>query len=272
MITECQRQYFADRGLIRIDKLIPEATIAPVRDLVLRVLERDGVWRNGSWCGDAPADWALGTRLLRKMKQSTKQSPASQELETAGLLEAVRGLAGGQPIHAMTDRPQVLLTPPNATAWTVPHKIWHLDVPRLGSIGLPGVQMFSFLNTVAPGGGGTLLVAGSHRLLNDDGRSRSKDVKKRLKRESYFRELMKPSGEDRSHFLEESGYVGDVEVRVVELTGKPGDVYLVDMRTLHTLAPNTLSVPRLMVTQRYFFRSVIDELSVQDQIPERTDA
>ena len=42
---------------------------------------------------------------------------------------------------------------------------------------------------------------------------------------------------------------GDLEV--VELTGQPGDVYLMDLRVLHSRCANTLPVPRLMITRRF---------------------
>jgi ectoine hydroxylase-related dioxygenase (phytanoyl-CoA dioxygenase family) len=133
-------------------------------------------------------------------------------------------------------------------------------MPRLGGSSLPGVQMFSFLDTVAPGSGGTLVVTGSHRLLNDRGRIRSKKAKGLLKREPYFRDLLKPGEGERKHFLEEPGHVGDIELRVVELCGDPGDVFLMDMRVLHTLAPNASRAPRLMVTQRFVLDSIVDEI------------
>jgi ectoine hydroxylase-related dioxygenase (phytanoyl-CoA dioxygenase family) len=272
MITEHQQESFAERGLIRMDRLIPDAKVAPVRELVLRVLEEEGFWRDGTWVGPATADWSLRTRLMRSLKDRTKRSAAYKDLVTEGLLEAVNLLVGGRAVRPMTNRPQVLFTPPNAASWTVPHKIWHLDVPRLGGVGLPGVQMFSFLNTVAPGTGGTLVVAGSHRLLNDGGRISSKDVKRRLRREAYFGELLKPGEGDRQRFLDEPGRVGDVELQVVELHGEPGDVFLTDLRLLHTLAPNASRVPRLMVTQRFLLESALDAMTdVDPEIGERPD-
>ena len=81
------------------------------------------------------------------------------------------------------------------------------------------------------------LVAGSHRLLNEQGVIRSKDVKRRLEREEYFRALLRDDGSDRRRFLDEVGYVGDVELQVVELHSDPGDVFLTDLRLhVHTEA------------------------------------
>jgi hypothetical protein len=264
MISEREREAFAERGLIRLDKLIPEATVAPLRDLALQTLEREGFWRDGAWLGDPISDWELEARLSRRLKARLKSSAALNNLMTADLLKVVNLLVDGQTVRPRTDRPQVLFMSPNATAWTVPHKIWHLDVPRLGEVGLPGVQIFSFLNPVAPGAGGTLVVAGLHRLLNDRGRISSRNVKRSLRREPYFRDLFNPRQSDRQRLLEETGHVGDVELQVVELHGEPGDVFLMDLRLLHTLAPNASRVPRLMVTQRFYLKSVLDRMTELD--------
>ena len=83
---------------------------------------------------------------------------------------------------------------------------------------------------------------------------------KRLRKLPYFRELMSKDDKDRGHFLSESCRVGDVTLQVVELHGEPGDVFLVDMRVLHTGAPNASRVPRIMLTQRFMLESVLEEL------------
>jgi hypothetical protein len=42
--------------------------------------------------------------------------------------------------------------------------------------------------------------------------------------------------------------------------GEPGDVFLMDMRMLHTLAPNAAHVPRMMVTQRFVLEALRDDI------------
>lgn len=118
---------------------------------------------------------------------------------------------------------------------------------------------------VAPRAGGTLVVAGSHRLLNDRGKIRSKDVKRRLKREDYFRGLFRGGDAERRHFLDEVGHVDDVELQVVELHGDPGDVFLTDLRLLHTVSPNASRTPRLMATQRFFLAEFLDAAAKVEQ-------
>ena len=42
-----------------------------------------------------------------------------------------------------------------------------------------------------------------------------------------------------------------VPIQVVELTGVLGDLWLMDLRALHTAAPNPSAAPRLMMTWRF---------------------
>ena len=83
----------------------------------------------------------------------------------------------------------------------------------------------------------------------------SGDLRKRLMQERYFAELMSNKTDDRLCFMREVGHVGDVELQVAEMVGEPGDVYFMDLRMLHTISPNTLPIPRLMLTQRYLLES-----------------
>ena len=92
-------------------------------------------------------------------------------------------------------------------------------------------------------------------MLNDAELISSKDIKRRLKDEPYFRDLMSADTPDRQRFVDEVGHCGDVELQVVETHGEPGDVYFVDLRVLHTPAPNSTPIPRIMLTRRFFLES-----------------
>lgn len=258
MLTLDQKTTFAERGMIRVERFIAESTLAPARDLVYDTLSKAGLWHDDTW--STPADAKQLRMRMKALKQRAK-SNAFKHLLTPEVLNTARELVDGRAIRVMDPQTQLLFTPPDPSArWAVPHNIWHLDYARLGELGAPGVQMFAFIDTVLPGGGGTLLVAGSHRLLNDNGVLGSKEVKRRLKREDYFRELMNPHASDRDRFMSEPGHVDDVAVQVVELTGDPGDVFFTDLRLLHTLGPNTSHAPRIMVTQRFALESVAKDM------------
>ncbi|MCA6288210.1 MAG: phytanoyl-CoA dioxygenase family protein [Phenylobacterium sp.] len=135
--------------------------------------------------------------------------------------------------------------------WSLPAILWHTDVPRAPQAGCPGVQVFTFLSPVGPGAGGTLVAAGSHRLLNDEGELRSKAIKARLRALPPFARLMDPDHPDRPAAPGPLGEADGVPIEVVELTGAPGDLLLMDMRALHTAAPNASAAPRLMMTWRF---------------------
>jgi ectoine hydroxylase-related dioxygenase (phytanoyl-CoA dioxygenase family) len=42
--------------------------------------------------------------------------------------------------------------------------------------------------------------------------------------------------------------IGDMDMRVVELTGRPGDAFLMHCDTFHAAAPNCHDEPRMMAT------------------------
>ena len=240
-------QAFAERGVVLHRGLIPRCAWSPARDLVERKLTEAGIWQKGVWLGSDEHPRTTWSRRLKTCSKSTQ----FKGLLTEEVSAAARALLGPGALCAANPRTQLLFTPPSSQPWMVPHNVWHLDVPRLGDSAAPGVQMFTFLAPVAPGGGGTLLVAGSHHLLNDQGFIGSKGVKNRLRGEPYFRRLMDRHAPHRERLLGELGAVDGVPVEVVELHGDPGDVYFVDMRLLHTLAPNASASPRLMVTHRF---------------------
>ncbi len=257
IISASDHQIFADRGLIRVEGLIPDAVVAPARDLAYGRLEKVGLWRDGAWAGGR--DEAQTLKLAKAALKDIGKSSIFKNLLTPDVLDIARQLVNGEAIRAEA-YPQFLFTHPNASEWVVPYAAWHLDLPRLGPLGAPGAQMFSFVDTVLPGGGGTLFVAGSHRLLNDVGAIRSQELKKRLREHSYFRDLMDKSIVDRNRFMSEVHYVDDVPLRVVELTGAPGDVFFTDLRMLHAIAPNASGNPRMMITQRFPREAVADHI------------
>ena len=72
-----------------------------------------------------------------------------------------------------------------------------------------------------------------------------------MKKESFFRTLLDRNLGQPDGLFEETGRVQGVDLQVLELTGEPGDVYLMDLWVLHSRCANTLPVPRLMMTQRF---------------------
>ena len=256
-LSPAQVEEFRDRGVIRLPGYLSPALARPVYREVADVLESAGALKDGDWVVPRPAGdadgWAVHSRYMKKLKPVMKRSEALAALSSPEVWSAARDLMGGRELTTFGDVPQLLFTAPNADAWTIPHKVWHMDMPRLGEVGCPGVQMFTFVDEVKPGSGATVVASGSHRFVNDDGYVRSKDVKKRLQKHEWFKLLFSAGDSGRVETLLSPTPDGEGEgvLQVVELTGVPGDVWLMDLRMLHSLAPNASDKPRLMATQRY---------------------
>ena len=260
MLTDLQRQTFADRGILHLPGLIPGQHLEASRQVIWRCLQEAGVYEDGDGAPGRACELIWPTSGSQFVKRVSK-SRHFREVMTDELLAAVDQLLDGEPASSMMDRPQLLFTLPNASTWTVPHNIWHLDMPRVSSGEMSGVQAFVCVDAVPAGGGGTLVVAGSHRFCNQAGQwLSSKDVKRRLKRVEYFKMLMNRETPGRDQLVGARWLVDDIPVEVVELCGAPGDVYLTDMRILHTLAPNTARHPRIVLTQRFLLNSAQEEV------------
>jgi hypothetical protein len=265
ILTPDQLEEFDRRGVLRLRGLISADRVRRAREYVQRRLAQLGLWKEGAWClGHSPRPQWPATGLKTSKVIGNKHPDVEALLEEPGLLAAVEALLGGVAFDRVAyPRPSVLFTLPNSDTWTVPTG-WHVDTPRLASGRQPGVQLFTFLDTVEPRGGGTLVVAGSHRLLNEGRFIRVNEIRQLLCRHVFFRDLYSEgqSGvDDRARLLGQTGAVADIALEVVELTGAPGDAYMTDLRLLHTAAPNATDRPRVMATHRFAREGVMQELA-----------
>ncbi len=254
MLTSADRSTFQKHGLIRCEGFLPMHKVAAAQAAIWQWFSQMGVRQDETWLLETSEPLALA-HLGKQVTNAFKRHQVLIDLVADEIPQVVSALLDGRATWPMTDYPQLLFTWPNATSWMLPHNVWHLDLPRLPERGIPGVQIFTFLDRVVPGGGGTLVVAGSHHLLNEGKPISSQQLKRRLKQEPYFRKLMTEAGDDRHRFLEQPGRAGNVELQVVELYGERGDVYFMDLRLLHTVSPNATATPRIMLTQRYLLES-----------------
>jgi hypothetical protein len=265
ILTPEQLDEFDRRGVLRLAGLFSADTVRRAREHVQCRLAPSGLWKDGAWClGNTPRPQWPATGLKTSKVIGNKHPDLEALLGEPALLSVVDTLLDGRAFdRTVYGRPQVLVTLPNADTWTVPTD-WHVDTPRLASGRRTGVQLFTFLDTVEPRGGGTLVIAGSHCLLNEGRFIRLKELRQLLCREPFFRELYAEapvSVEDRARLLDHTGAVGDVALDVVELTGAPGDAYFTDLHVLHAGAPNATDYPRIMATHRFVRADVVQELA-----------
>lgn len=254
------REPFETDGLVKLPGLLPDRLTFRARNLVYEKLEQAGLRRNNAWQIENLAH-RDARRQSKRLLEEIRHAPALADLVTPALEAAVEAAAGGA-VRPMMKWPQLLFTLPEEGAWALPHDFWHVDLPKLPNRRtIPGVQAFALLDTVEPGGGGTVVVQGAHRLLYDIPWLNSKQVAFRLRREPYFRELMSNQPGDRGRFLRETVPSDDADLRVVELVGRRGDVYLMDMRLLHSPAPNVSATARIMWTQRFLTEATHDDMT-----------
>lgn len=216
---------FADQGFLRLEGHHPNNRVSPLReklsDELKRLNRKPGL---ASSLRELPVFQQIG-----KLSAMVKIPGLHAALVTPELIDIVTRLGGRAP--TLIQDTQLLLSPPQQGAWTQERLNWHVDHP-FDSRGPPaGIQAFFLLDDVAPGGGATLALAGSHRV--------SADTSSRL------RALVKEQG----NWDKELDSLG---VAIVEMSGRAGDVYLMDMRLLHTPSINSSKSVRMMATCRLF--------------------
>jgi hypothetical protein len=217
----------------------------------------EGLGRYGFRPND-PTSW--DGRLLYKgvFAKLTKfgRSGLFASIATPTVADAITAAFRGDKWHETNRWGQPLITFPTPPPWTLPHSGWHVDFPPQAHDPMPALRMFAYLSDVAPQGGGTLAIAGSHRLvIAGDGRERAPQIRARLARRSdWLRDLWRPTpGGDRiRRFMTEGTTVDGVNLRVVELTGRPGDLIAWHPALLHNGSPNCRSTPRFMLTHTVF--------------------
>ena len=140
---------------------------------------------------------------------------------------------------------------------------WHTDYPFEASpSALAGVQVFAILSDLDTGGGGTLVIDGSPKLVEQFVRSRDSQSLANMKKtrtalmasNDWFVEVSKavslPQPDEWMVSFDET--IDGVPVSVRDLTGQGGDVFLCHPWLLHASSPNCQSTPRLMCTQRIY--------------------
>ena len=164
---------------------------------------------------------------------------------------------------------QLLMTPPDAEHWTLPCKLWHTDFPAPGwsDASVPGAQLFVLLDDLEDRQGGTIFVGGSHRLMRDlperadpDYPGRSAELRKSLRRRvPWLRDLWRTGQtpeERRALQLDETAVQDGVPLRILETTGKAGDVFVMHPWLLHAPSPNVRGRMRVIVTERFIANDV----------------
>jgi hypothetical protein len=118
------------------------------------------------------------------------------------------------------------------------------------------VKLFAFFGEVGPRGGGTMLLPGTHRLVDRyreglpaPAGAGEENWRPFMRHHPWLARLLGGAGlPDHGRPLAgAAGEIGGVPVQVVELTGSPGDVVVTHLHVFHARSRNTGTVPRLML-------------------------
>lgn len=135
---------------------------------------------------------------------------------------------------------------------------WHIDGGFDRAVWPPpAIRMFSFFDVVEPEGGGTLLLEGSHHLVERYMAERPTPIPgnsvtwgRFMRHHPGLADLHRIHSDEapRRELVGSSIDVDGIQVRPVELTGNPGDTYLAHFYVLHSGAPNVSNRPRQMLS------------------------
>jgi phytanoyl-CoA dioxygenase PhyH len=259
VLSHQQLNEFEHNGILRVSGAISSADIESMTTLVWDNLERRYPVRR-----DQPETWTsqriYGLHALDK-------SVTFQEIGSAKVCQILNDLLGSGNWQRPTRWGSLLIAfPESVEPWEVPCTSWHLDLPASESVEeLLAVRLFTCLQPLRHRGGATLMVAGSHLLVenlvrrNAGRRLRSADIRAALIRNySWIKALCSHSEPaDRiGRFMSASTAVNGAELRVIEITGEPGDVFLVHPLILHAPSTNCAPVPRMVLSTFVYWNGI----------------
>lgn len=228
-MTSPQQNAFRSEGMLHLPGFIPRPRLKAIKDSILAELLRLRIWSGSKSLGSA-LDRLPAFQQIARLSSQVKVSNLHDALCTPEVQAAVAALAGSQPVTAQGE--QLLLSLARQGAWSLAQLNWHVDVAsRPDPDEVPGIQAFYLIDDVVPQGGATLALARSHRLAPQAA--------------GALRSTLKSSGADLAPALAASG------TALVEMCGKAGDMFLMDMRTLHSPSVNASKHIRMMATTRF---------------------
>lgn len=229
---------FSEQGILALRGFHPRKLVGAARDSILSELARLNLKVNGKIVSSKIQDLPVFQQTGR-LGQMVGQREEVDRLFSADLCVAMNTLAGKK-LKPAQPHSQILLSFSHKTEWSLNGLNWHLDLapPKVDQI--PGVQAFILIDDVQPQGGVTLALAGSHKLHYA---SRDRNAHEILRRSSEF--FSRPEKYLKPQVIE------GTPIQIVEMSGRAGDVYLMDLRVLHSPSINARRNIRMMATNRY---------------------
>jgi len=246
---------FEQQGYIRVPEAFPQSLALGMQDFMwLQLKALHGVERTDC------STWSHYEGGLNK----TAEAPIYVDIAAPRMCAAIDQLLGARLWAVPRSWGGFLVTFPQRTSgsWALTTKNWHWDgKPSQHLPSLNALFILTLFSQIEPCGGGTLLVSGSHRLIRhffESGRRHQTPVSLNEFRLSYpwIAELsgitskIKDHQERIQYFMQEETEVEHIALKVVEVSGAPGDAYLCHPAIFHAASPNHADVPRFMRAKR----------------------
>lgn len=250
-LSKAEKDAFELEGFIKIKGLLPKEYADKIIDEAWD--ELDETFRIKR---EEKATWRTPSHALRK----TKYSATNTKLITEGFRNIISELLGHSNWLEPSSWGGFLVDFPDYSKvdYRLHEKMWHWDY-ELSHPTPDGLLIFSFFSKVGPKGGGTLLISGSHRLLENYRAGLSESAllqrhsvqrKQLLKYHPYFQEIQSHKYDERSRtdiFMNQPWMFEDISLQVVELCGDLGDVVFCHPRIIHAPSGiNNSDHPRIM--------------------------
>ena len=242
---------FAEQGYVHLPQAFDRAAALAIQDAVWSQMQAAGIDR-----GDR-STWPAGAW------RGVKDNPELERgIGAPRLCGAINQLLGPGNWRVPSRWGGYLISFPQGDIddWTLTSDNWHWDDTLINhfDIGTTGLFILTLLSEIPAHGGGTLLVAGSHRLIEQyfrrlapaDQQLKQKPLKERFAQsQPWLAELTGQTSPvaNRTHrFMAETSEVDGVPVKVIEVIGAPGDAYLCHPAIYHAASPNHAQWPRFM--------------------------
>lgn len=233
-MTPAHADSFARHGYLKLEGFHSKKLVGAIRQKVLDELKRLGMSADGKRLPKARQGLPVFQQIGR-LSGLVNVPGLHGALVTPELIDCVTRLGGRAP--SAVQETQLLLSPSHQGDWSLQGLNWHVDVTARPRDPLPGIQAFFLVDDVAPRGGATLTLSGSHRI--DSQRSGSG---------ASLRDVL-TSSSDLARDLQ------SLDIGIIEMSGRAGDVFLMDMRLLHTPSINATKNVRMMATSRCFLNA-----------------
>lgn len=247
---------FIERGFVRVESAYDPQDALAAQQEVWRHLEEQGIVQND------PSTWQ---KSLVRLNEGY-DSPEFERCNTARLADAMEDLVGRGQLRQRSTTAwgwwPVNFSLGSDVPWDVPRQGWHWDGQHFRHyVDSPeqGLLVLCVFSDIAPQGGGTLVVEGSHQVVakflarHPQGMEHKAAIAEVVTTHPYFRSLTatvqaEPAepGERIERFMQPHVDEDGITLRVVETTAHPGDVYLCHPFLFHATSQNHRHVPRFM--------------------------